>query len=192
MKCRQLASGIFMETGTSVFHEVHKAKMDRLEDIWEEAGGRPLLVSYVFVPDMERIQAAYEKKKQVVRTLNSKVGKEEARCLINDWNAKKIDMLLLHHKSGGHGLNIQFGGHEIVWFGVDWPLEGFLQLNARLARPGQRNEHVIVHRILTRGTVDEAMKERLEDKDTDQEDMMAAMRALCNYRDRKRRYVNAA
>ena len=110
------------------------------------------------------------------------MNETDGNRVILDWNAGHFDMLLLHFASGGHGLNLQAGGSIIAWFGLDWQLEGYLQLNARLLRQGQ-TERVFVHRVLTRSTIDEVVRARLEDKTSDQDDLRAAIDALQRYRE---------
>ena len=183
-KCRQMANGCVKDTETATTHDVHDAKLEALDDIVEEAGGSPLLVSYVFRADMERVKKRYAKR-MTVEYLGPGVTDRESVRIINDWNAGKVSLLQVHHQSAGHGLNLQHGGNQLVWFGLDWPLEGWLQLNARLRRQGQQKSHVIVHRILTRESVDEAVLERLSGKERDQDDLTAAMSALQDYKLRK-------
>lgn len=73
---------------------------------------------------------------------------------VDKWNSGRIPILLCHPQSAGHGLNLQKGGHIIVWFGLTWSLEYYQQANARLDRQGQ-TEPVIVHHIVAENTVDE-------------------------------------
>ena len=95
---------------------------------------------------------------------------------IDDWNAGKIPVLLMHPASGGHGLNLQAGGHIIVWFGQTWSLELEQQFNARLDRQGQ-TESVIVNKIVATKTIDEDVIWALASKDKSQESLMAAVKA---------------
>ena len=95
---------------------------------------------------------------------------------IDDWNAGKIPVALIHPASAGHGLNLQEGGSTIVWFGLTWSLELYQQLNARLWRQGQKNTVIIQH-IITTGTQDEDIMKALEQKDMSQETMKAAVKA---------------
>ena len=108
-------------------------------------------------------------RKQNPRTLKSQQD-------IKDWNEGKIGMLLAQPASMGHGLNLQAGGHIIVWYGLNWSLELYQQANARLYRQGQKNG-VIIHRLIAKGTVDEEVAKRLEKKDSAQEDLLEALKA---------------
>ncbi len=85
-------------------------------------------------------------------------------------------MLLMHPQSGGHGLNIQEGGNQIVWFGLSWSLELFLQLNARLWRQGQKAAKVVIHLLAVIGTIDMDVIGRVEDKNAKQEDLLRALK----------------
>ena len=93
-----------------------------------------------------------------------------------DWNAGKIPVALIHPASAGHGLNIQEGGHILIWFGLTWSLELYQQTNARLWRQGQ-GETVTIHHIVTKNTVDEDVLAALASKDVTQEKLIAAVKA---------------
>lgn len=95
---------------------------------------------------------------------------------IKDWNAGKIPVALIHPASAGHGLNIQQGGHILIWFGLTWSLELYQQTNARLWRQGQ-TQVVTIHHIITKDTVDEDVMAALEQKDMTQEKLISAVKA---------------
>ena len=95
---------------------------------------------------------------------------------IQKWNEGKIPLLLAHPQSAGHGLNLQKGGHIIVWFGLTWSLEFYQQANARLDRQGQE-QPVIIHHLVTKGTIDEQVIKALQTKEVGQEALMAAVKA---------------
>jgi SNF2 family DNA or RNA helicase len=160
-KLLQFANGaIYDEHGET--RELHEAKVKALEEIIEGQNGSPLLVYYNFRHDLERIQ----KYGRVLQTAKD----------IQDWNDGKIKVLLAHPASAGHGLNLQDGGHTICWFGLNWSLELYQQANARLHRQGQ-TKSVIIHHIITEGTIDEQVLEVLEGKATKQADLLAAVKA---------------
>ena len=94
----------------------------------------------------------------------------------DDWNAGKIPIALIHPASAGHGLNIQDGGHILIWFGMTWSLELYQQTNARLWRQGQKNT-VSVYHIVTLGPIDEKVMHALEAKTIRQEDLIDAVKA---------------
>lgn len=95
---------------------------------------------------------------------------------IRDWNAGKVPLMLAHPASAGHGLNLQQGGHRIVWFGLPWSLELYQQANARLHRQGQKDT-VLIHHIVARGTMDEDVVEALERKNEGQTALLDAVKA---------------
>lgn len=163
-KLCQLANGaIYTPDGNTVFF--HERKLDALEDLIEGANGKPVLVAYWYKHDLARIQERFK-----VRELKSSKD-------ITDWNAGKIPVAVIHPASAGHGLNLQAGGSTLIWFGLTWSLELYQQTNARLWRQGQQAETVVIHHIITRGTVDEDVMQSLSEKDRSQAVLMRAVRA---------------
>lgn len=162
-KLQQMANGaVYNESGEVQL--IHDRKLDALEDLIEAANGKPLLVAYWFKHDRDRIMERFK-----VRNIDT--AKD-----IEDWNAGKIPVALIHPASAGHGLNLQEGGSTIVWFSEIWSLELYQQLNARLWRQGQKHTVVIEH-LVTEGTVDEDILRAIEKKDNTQEAMIAAVKA---------------
>lgn len=163
-KLLQMANGAVYGENRKVLH-IHDRKLDALEDLMEAANGKPLLVAYWYEHDLQRIKARFK----------------NARCIdttqdIDDWNAGRIPLALIHPASAGHGLNLQEGGCTIVWFGLTWSLELYQQLNARLWRQGQKHT-VVIHHIVTKDTHDEDVLRALEKKDTRQSALIDAVRA---------------
>ena len=165
-KLLQLANGAAYDNGGNVV-PFHDRKLDALEDIVEAACGHPVLVFYNYRHDFERLKERFRMYEP--RTIQ---GSQD----IQDWNAGKIQLLLAQPASMGHGLNIQAGGHIIVWFGLNPSLELYQQANARLHRQGQ-TEVVIIHRLITTGSVDEDVIAKLEAKDQTQESLTDALKA---------------
>ena len=168
-KCQQLANGAMyltdeMGNAGDVYEVVHDQKLEALESVVEEAAGQPVLVAYQYLHDRERILARFPQARHI------RTGAE-----IDDWNARRLPIGLIHPASAGHGLNLQEGGSILVWFGLPWSLEAYEQTVARLARQGQ-TETVSVHRILAAGTVDATIAKRLESKCTVQEALLQALR----------------
>lgn len=163
-KLTQMANGAVYGENRKVLH-IHDRKLDALEDLMEAANGKPLLVAYWYEHDLQRIKARFK----------------NARCIdttqdIDDWNAGKIPLALIHPASAGYGLNLQDGGCTIVWFGLTWSLELYQQLNARLWRQGQKHT-VVIHHIVTKDTHDEDVLRALDKKDTRQSALIDAVRA---------------
>ena len=165
-KLLQLANGAVYDDDGGVTM-LHDKKLDALEEIVEAACGHPVLVFYNFRHDYDRLMARFERLSP--RTIQTSGD-------IRDWNAGRIRLLLAQPASMGHGLNIQAGGHIIVWFGLNPSLELYQQANARLHRQGQK-QAVIIHRLITKGTVDEDVIKKLETKDQRQDSLMEAVKA---------------
>jgi len=143
---------------------LHRAKLDMLCDLVESVLS-PVLVFYEFLHDRDAILAEI-----AAQTLPSSPE------IIDRWNAGEIPVLLAHPASAGHGLNLQGGGHTIIWYGLTYNLEYYQQANARLWRQGQQAPSVIIHRLLSAGTVDEAVAAVLERKDTVQASILDAVK----------------
>lgn len=161
-KLLQFANGAIYDTDRGV-HELHDIKLDALEELIEAANGEPVLVFYAFKHDRDRIMARID-----CRELSTSAD-------IDAWNRKEIPVAIAHPASVGHGLNLQEGGHIIVWFGLTWSLELYQQANERLNRPGQTDVCRIYHLIL-KGTHDERVLAALEKKDTSQRALIDALR----------------
>lgn len=163
-KLLQLANGAVYDENKEI-QEIHDEKLQALADLLEAANGKPVLVFYTYKHDLARIKNQFKD----ARTLDTSED-------IKEWNEGKISMLLAHPASAGHGLNLQAGGHIIVWFGLTWSLELYQQANARLDRQGQKN-NVIIHHLVTEGTVDEDVMRALEGKALGQDALLAAVKA---------------
>lgn len=170
-KCLQAANGAaYAETG-GPWDWLHDAKLDALGDIIEESAGKPLLVTYAFRHDAERIEKQYDG----IHHISSRVSAPKMADLLEQWNRGQVPVLLGHPKSMGHGLNLQHGGDTLVMFGLPWSLEEYQQTIDRLAGGLRRRRPVIVHRILVRNTADEAVRLALERKATTQDGLKGAL-----------------
>ena len=163
-KLSQMANGAVYDENRNVF-EIHDRKLDALEDLIEQANGKPVLVAYWYKHDLQRI-----KKRFNVREL---IGSKD----ITDWNNGNIPVGVIHPASAGHGLNLQTGGSTLVWFGLTWSLELYEQTNGRLWRQGQESDTVVIHHIITAGTIDERILKALKEKDKTQTALIDAVRA---------------
>lgn len=168
-KLCQMANGaVYTEDKHTVCF--HDRKLDALEDLIEGANGKPVLVAYWFKHDLARIR-----KRFTVRELKSSKD-------IQDWNAGRIPVAVIHPASAGHGLNLQAGGSTLVWFGLTWSLELYQQTNARLWRQGQQSATVIIHHIIAQSTIDEQIMRALEDKDRTQAALIHAVKVQLEVR----------
>ncbi|HAN42576.1 MAG TPA: DEAD/DEAH box helicase, partial [Sphaerochaeta sp.] len=150
-------------------HTIHSRKLEMLEDLVEQANGQSVLVSYWFQHDKQRILEHLTKLGYEVRELLT-VRDIEA------WNAGEVQVALISPASAGHGLNLQKGGHILVWFTPVWSLEFYQQTNARLWRQGQK-EVVTIHHIVTEKTIDTRILKALQSKEQVQESLIEAVKA---------------
>lgn len=161
-KLLQIANGsVYSHEGNVV--RLHDAKLEALLEIIDTTDS-PVLIFYSYKHDLTAIKAAIPG----ARTLD---GPED----IAEWNAGRVQVLLAHPASVGYGLNLQEGGHVIVWYGLTWSLELYQQANARLYRQGQ-DKPVIIHHLIAEGTVDEQVMRALQEKDMSQAALMAALK----------------
>lgn len=163
-KLLQMANGAVYGEEQSI-HHIHDEKLNALEDLIESANGKPVLVAYWFKHDLARIKAKFP----FVREIKTDAD-------IRAWNRGEIEVGVIHPASAGHGLNLQTGGSTLIWFGLTWSLELYQQTNARLYRQGQKNT-VVIHHIVTKGTIDERVLKALEKKEKTQNSLIDAVKA---------------
>lgn len=162
-KLLQMANGAVYNEDKIVVH-IHDKKLDALEDLIEQANGKPVLIAYWFHHDLERIKSRFNVRE--IKTDND----------IRDWNNGLIPVALIHPASAGHGLNLQDGGSQLIWFGLTWSLELYEQTNCRLYRQGQKNP-VVIHHIITKDTIDEDVLRALRRKEKTQASLIEAVKA---------------
>ena len=163
-KLLQLSNGAIYNEDHEIVH-IHDRKLDLLEELVEEANGQNVLVAYWFQHDRSRIRQRFPE----ARDLKTEQD-------IADWNEGKIQLALISPASAGHGLNIQKGGHILIWFSLIWSLEIYQQTNARLWRQGQK-ETVTIHHLVTKDTIDEDVLAVLKNKNKTQAALIAAVKA---------------
>lgn len=164
-KLLQFANGAIYDADRNV-HAIHEEKLEALDEILEAANGQPVLVFYSFKHDASRIAKKFQSYKPVLID-----GANDIRA----WNRGEIRLLLAHPASAGHGLNLQAGGHIVVWFGLNWSLELYQQANARLYRQGQTKPVTIYH-LVAKGTMDEDVMKAIAGKADKQEALMQAVK----------------
>ncbi|WP_296813850.1 DEAD/DEAH box helicase [uncultured Megasphaera sp.] len=167
-KLQQLANGAIYDDDHEA-HEIHDCKIEAFLELVEKLNGQHALVFYNFQHDRERLMAALKKTKLRCRIYKN-ADDEKA------WNDGDVDILLAHPASTGYGLNLQQGGHHIIWFGLNWSLELYQQANKRLHRQGQENP-VIVHHLICAGTRDEDLADALGKKDAIQAYVINSLKA---------------
>ena len=163
-KLIQMADGAVYDSDGR-YCPIHDRKLDALEDLIESANGKPLLVSYWFRHDLERIQKRFPDAREL-----------KSHEDFTAWNKGQIPVALIHPASAGHGLNLQAGGSTIVWFTLTWSLELYEQLNARLWRQGQKSKTVVIHHIIAKNTIDENIMRALRTKDKTQSALIDAVK----------------
>lgn len=178
-KLLQLANGAIYHTTESVLDgrviekkevvEVHDNKLEAFMELIEELNGKHALVFYNFQHDLDRMKRALSKTKLTVRELKTPED-------ISDWNTGKVDILMAHPASVAYGLNLQDGGNDVVWFGLNWSLELYQQANARLHRQGQKHT-VYIHHLVVSGSVDEDVMAALQKKGNCQAALLEALKA---------------
>lgn len=159
-KLSQISAGFLYpdEPGGTV-SELHREKCAAVTEVVEGTGS-PVLVFYRYKAEREQLLAALPGARTI-----------EEPGVIPAWNEGRVPVLLAHPASAGHGLNLQHGGHTIVWTSLPWSLEEWQQGNKRLARQGQRHP-VVIHVITAERTVDSAINERLTTKTSVQDALL--------------------
>jgi SNF2 family DNA or RNA helicase len=174
-KLLQFANGAVYDENKN-WHVVHDLKLDALHEIIEDANGKPVLVAYTYKHDRDRIFERLKKYKPV----QLKTGQH-----INDWNAGKILVMIMHPASGGHGLNLQAGGNIITWFGETWNAELYDQFNARIDRQG-KTEVTIINHLVAVNTIETRVVKVVKNKLDKQDGLMEAVKAIA---DRVKKYL---
>lgn len=176
MKGQQIANGgSYLDDDGSgnarITTHLHDAKTEAVLDLVEELSGQPCIIGYHFAHDLERLKAAFPN----APIIGSGVIGHKLDSIIDDWNAGKTPILLAHPMSAGHGLNLQGTGHAVIWYSLTWSLEVYEQFIRRLWRQGQKN-HIVVHHIMAKDTVDEAIMMAIRRKDKTQQTLLNAVR----------------
>jgi SNF2 family DNA or RNA helicase len=180
-KCLQFSNGaVYPIAGMPLWEPVHDLKLDALEEILDEAQGSPVLCSYAYRSDAERIMERFK----ALRPINLTECKSEGSLTnaMDRWKRGDCQLMIGHPASMGHGIDgLQKTGRTLVWYGLNWSLDLYDQFNARVRRQGQ-GAPVICHRIMTKDTLDQAQAIALDEKATTQAGLRTAVK---QYRQRK-------
>lgn len=185
-KCRQVANGgLFYRdiqygadgmptyVGPRQWQNLHTEKVDAIGDLHEQLQGSPLMVTYDFEHDLDRLTHAFPK----AAVMGGGTSMKESIAIEAAWNKGKIDLMLVQPQAMGHGLNLQSGpGHTVALHSLMWDYEVYDQLIRRVWRTGQRSKHVFIHHIIARNTCDEAVYKALKAKRRGQDALLAALR----------------
>lgn len=166
-KLLQLCNGAVYNEDREVLH-IHDCKIEAFKELVESLNGQSALVFYNFKHDKDRIIEALAKSGLRVRVYKSPADEDA-------WNSGEIDILLAHPASCAYGLNLQSGGHHVIWFGLNWSLELYQQANKRLHRQGQK-EPVIIHLLVVEGGLDSDVMQALEAKGDTQTALLEAVK----------------
>lgn len=174
MKLAQMSSGtLYKEKGSHEYFIIHKQKLDICKYIIDNTS-TPCLIAYHFHSDMDMLVNFFKQQGYDIRVF------DKTPEMIKEWNNGKIPIMLIQPASAGHGLNLQFGGHDLIWYTLPfWDLEHYMQTNARLYRNGQRYAVNIWH-ILTKGTIDAKILRGLNMRQFSQQELLDAVKASFN------------
>ena len=166
-KLQQLAQGrVYDEDGGA--HWVHDFRLTACKDLVSSIGGLPVMIAYHYRHDLDALKKEYPHAPVMSEAAN-------AQELVNDWNRGRVPVLLVHPAAAAHGLNMQGGGHHLIWYCQTWSLELHDQLIGRLVRPGQASDRVIVHYLVSPGTRDVEAVRVLRRKERTQRDLLDAL-----------------
>jgi SNF2 family DNA or RNA helicase len=174
-KCLQFSNGsMYPISGLPLWEPIHDIKLDALEDILDEANGSPVLCSYSFRSDAERIMARFAKLDPI--NLTACKSEVSLHAAMSRWSKGDCKLMIGHPASMGHGIDgLQDAGHILVWFGLTWSLDLYDQFNARIRRQGQ-GVPVICHRIMMADTLEQAQSLALSNKATTQTGLRNAIK----------------
>lgn len=172
MKMKQFANGRMYDSERKV-HLVHTEKQEMLYDLVDELGGKPVLLFYQFAHDLEAIKKKYPK----APVLNGKTTSAEAEKMVKDFNDGKVRVFPVQVQAASHGLNLQNACNDVIYYGLNDSLEIYDQSFRRVYRNGVTGYQVRIHRLLTRGTVDEVILSRLQCKDQTQRQFLNALKS---------------
>lgn len=158
-KLLQFCNGAIYDENKNII-EIHDNKLVALKHILSDNGGENIIVTYNFQSDLKRLMTHFPEGVKL-----------QSAAHIDDWNKGKIKLLFAHPASCGRGLNLQHGGNIIIWFGLTWNLEDYLQFNARLYRQGQLKP-VIINHIIAHNCMDEIVMEALQRKGLQQQSVL--------------------
>jgi len=171
-KCQQIANGaIYIDGDEREVKEIHGEKLDAVEELVEGLNGKPCLIGYHFKHDLQRLKTLFPHAPHI----GSGIAGKDLKTIIDKWNQGDLPVLLAHPQSAGHGLNLQGTGYAVIWFSNTWSLEIYDQFIRRLWRQGQRN-NIVVHQIIAKDTIDEAIVSAISGKDKTQQALMDAVR----------------
>jgi SNF2 family DNA or RNA helicase len=171
-KMTQLCQGFLYQDGQTV-QTYGNAKLDALDDLLAAADGENVVIVYHYRHDLE----ALRKHLKGAEVLGAETKDDDAVRIINAWNEGKVQYLLCHPASVGHGIQLQFGGRRMIWYAMTWSHEHWVQMCKRIARPGQK-EPVYVHRLLADHWLERLRVQRVDQKMAEEAEFIASLRQI--------------
>lgn len=169
--CRQFVNGfnyLKTETNRKSDYYIHSEKLEILKNLLNELYEKPVLIAYHFNYDLRMLQTEFGNHTPYI---GSGINANRVSKIIEKWNAKKIPILLAHPQSMSHGLNLQKGGNDIVWYTLTDNLENYIQYNKRIYRQNVKNQ-VRIHHLIAKNTIEEVILENIQNKDKNQTSLL--------------------
>lgn len=167
-KLIQFCNGaVYLRPKSQEYMELHNAKLEALEDILEDLNGSPLLCFTTYQSDVIRMKQYLKRYKPRVLDTNED---------IDAWNRGEIQCATLHPASGGAGINLQFGGNNILWLNYPYSLAHKEQADGRIHRPGV-DRGVFVNTLGIRGTIEDDIQKAVEAKKQGQQRLIEGVKA---------------
>jgi len=174
MKLRQFIQGaVYTDQKDGSFYPLHQVKINALKNLLESSAGQPILCPIQFKFELKMIKEFVDKN---VPCIVGGTKPSERKAFINGWNNGDIPLLLCHPRSLSKSVNLQAGGHILLWQALTWSLEDYQQLNGRLRRQGQESDHVVVNHLMMEDTVDERVAKVLASDDATQSKLLNALK----------------
>lgn len=170
-KCRQIASGGLYDEDRKVL-DIHTAKIEALKDLIDDLHGKNVLVAYNFKFELEMLKKHFPNSRYIDGTTKN----ADSVKTIRRWNEKKVPLLVVQSSTISHGVNLQQGGNDIVWFSLTDNPETYEQFNRRIYRQNVVGT-VRVHHILAKGTLDRMILGRLRNKAERQKSLLDSLKA---------------
>lgn len=167
-KLVQFASGTMYVDDQHNYSVVHDEKIAMVDHLLSTGSGTPTIIAYRYRSDQKELTSKLTALGYHVETFDG------SRAMVNRWNSGAIQVMLLQPASAGHGLNLQDGGHTLIWYTLPDSLEHYIQTNGRLARIGQKNP-VTIWRLVTKGTRDERLPVMLASKQAVMDGLLTAV-----------------
>jgi len=173
-KLRQFTGGaVYNATADHTWSNVHEAKIELLNDLIEELAGEPLMVSYQFEHEYERLMKEHPK----ALWIKGGMSKGVLQATIAEWNLGNVPVMFVQPSAAALGLNLQFGGNNLAWFSLTYNLEEYIQMIARLLRKGQ-TKPVMNYILSVSDTIDQVVAKALVGKDVTQNKVFEALQGL--------------